>query len=63
MIFWKDLFSIPIEYFKDLFVLAFDLTSMEEVTEKCWKPKLVEEPPRLELNYIFLHNTFLNSLY
>ena len=45
----EDIPSIPIECFKDHFVLVFDLTAMQEVTENCPYPELVGEPLRLEL--------------
>ena len=44
--------SIPIDDFKDHFVLVFDLTSMQDATENCHYPELVGEPLRLELNFI-----------
>ena len=43
--------SIPIDDFKDHFVLVFDLTSMQGATENCHYPELVGEPLRLELNF------------
>ena len=42
--------SIPIDDFKDHYVLVFDLTSMQAATENCHYPELVGEPLRLELN-------------
>ena len=53
MNFQDDIPSIPIDNFKDHFVLVFDLTSMQDATENCDYPKLVGEPLRLELNFIF----------
>ena len=47
MNFQDDIPSIPIDNFKDHFVLVFDLTSMQNATEKCQYPELVGEP----LNY------------
>ena len=49
--FQDDIPSTPIDDFKDHCVLVFDLTSMEDATENCHYPKLVEEPLRLELNF------------
>ena len=46
-----DIPSIPIDDFKDHYVLVFDLTSMQDATENCHYPELVEEPLRLELNF------------
>ena len=43
--------SIPIDDFKDHYVLVFDLTSMQDATENCHYPELVGEPLRLELNF------------
>ena len=41
--------SIPLDDFKDHYVLVFDLTSMQEATENFQYPELVGEPLRLEL--------------
>ena len=35
--------SIPIEYFKDHYVLVFDLTSMQDATGHCYYPELISE--------------------
>ena len=43
--------SFPIDNFKDHWVLVFDLTSMQDATENCPYPELVEEPLRLKLNF------------
>ena len=43
--------SIPIDNFKDYYVLVFDLTSMQDTTENCHYPELVGEPLRMELNF------------
>ena len=43
--------SIPIDDFKDHYVLVFDLTSMQDATENRHYPELFEEPLRLELNF------------
>ena len=51
MNFQDDIPSIPIDDFKDHFVLVFDLTSMQDATENCRYPDLVGEPLRLELNF------------
>ena len=51
MKFQDDIPSIPIDDFKDHYVLVFDLTSMQEATENCHYPELVGEPMRLELNF------------
>ena len=53
MNFQDDNPSIPIDKFQDHFVLVFDLTSMQDATEKCHYPQLVGEPLRLELNFTF----------
>ena len=45
--------SIPIENFKDHYVLVFNLTSMQDATENCQYPEQVGEPLRLELNFTF----------
>ena len=51
MNFQGDIPSIPLDDFKDYYVLVFDLTSMQEATENCHYPELVGEPLRLELNF------------
>ena len=51
MNFQDDIPSIPIDDFKDHYVLVFDLTSMQDATENCHYPEFVGEPLRLELNY------------
>ena len=53
MNFEDDIPSIPIDNFKDHYVLVFDLTSMQDATENCYNPELVGEPLRLELNFTF----------
>ena len=49
MNFQDDIPSIPIDDFKDHYVLVFDLTSMQDNTENCHYPELVGEPLRLEV--------------
>ena len=51
--FQDDIPSIPIDNFKDHYVLVFDLPSMQDATENCLYPELVEEPLKLELHFIF----------
>ena len=53
MNFQDDIASIPIDNFKDNYVLVFDLTSMQDATENCHYPELIGEPLRLELNFTF----------
>ena len=53
MNFQDDIPSIPIDKFKNHYVLVFDLTSMQDAIEKCRYPELVGEPLRLELNFTF----------
>ena len=53
MNFQDDIPSIPMDKFKDHYVLVFDLTSMQVATENCHYPELVGEPLRLELNCTF----------
>ena len=49
-----DIPSIPIDNFKNHYVLVFDLTSMQDVaSENCQYPEVVGEPLRLELNFTF----------
>ena len=45
--------SIPIDNFKEYYVLVFDLTSMQDATENCHYPELVGESLRPELNLSF----------
>ena len=40
--------SIPIDNFKDHYILVFDLTSMQDATEHCYYPELNGKPLRLE---------------
>ena len=49
MSFQDDFPSIPIDEFKDHYVLVFDLTSMQDAFENCHYPDLVRKPLRLEL--------------
>ena len=53
MNFQDDIPSIPIDHFKDHYVLVFDLTSMQDATENCHYPELVPELLRLEVNFTF----------
>ena len=53
MSFQDDIPSIPIDNFKDHYVLVFDLTSMQDATENCDYSQLVGEPLRLEVNFTF----------
>ena len=52
MNFQDDIPSIPIDDFKDHYVLVFGLTSMQDATENCHYPELVREPLKLDLNFI-----------
>ena len=63
MKFQDDIPSIPIDDFKDHYVLVFDLISMQDATESCHYLELVGEPLRLELLLFTLLKTLLNSLY
>ena len=51
--FQDDIPLIPIDNFKDHFILVFDLTSMQDATESNLYPELVEGPLRLELFFYF----------
>ena len=53
MNFQVDIVSIPIDKFKDHYVLEVDLTSMQNATENWHYPELVRKALRLELNFIF----------
>ena len=53
MIVQDDNPSIPIDNFKDHYVLVFDLTSIQDATENCHYPELVGESLRMELNFTF----------
>ena len=53
MNFQDDFPSIPIDNFKDHYLLVFDLTSMQDATEKFHYADLVGEPLRLKLNFTF----------
>ena len=49
--FQDDIPSIPIDDFKNHCILVFDLTSLQNATEKCHYLELVGDPLRLELNF------------
>ena len=49
MNFQDDIPSIPIDDFKDHYVLVFHLSSMQDASEKCHYLEPVGEPLRLEL--------------
>ena len=49
--FQEDIPSIPIDHFKDHYVLVFDLTSMQDATESFHHRELVGEPLRLGINF------------
>ena len=51
MNFQDDIPSIPVDNFKDPYVLVFDLTSMQDATEHCHYPELIREPLGLELYF------------
>ena len=51
MNFQDDIQSIPVDNFKDHYVLVFDLTSMQDATEDCQYPEVIGEPLRLELYF------------
>ena len=53
MNFQDDIPSIPIDTFKDHYVLVFKLSSMQDATENCLHPELAGEPLRLQLNITF----------
>ena len=53
MNFQDNIPSIPIDNFKDHYVVVFDLTSMQDATENCHYQELVGEALRLELNFTF----------
>ena len=54
MNFQDDIPSIPIDNFKNHYLLRFDLTSIQDATENCHYPEPVGEPLRLEQNFFFL---------
>ena len=51
--FQNDNPSIPIENFKNRYLLVFASNSMQDATENCHYPKPVEELQRLELDFTF----------
>ena len=51
MNFKDDISSIPVENFKNHYVLVFDMTSMQDATEHCHYPELIGEPLRLEIYF------------
>ena len=48
-----DIPSIPIDHFKDHYVLVFDLASMQDANEKYLYRELVGEPMGRKLNFSF----------
>ena len=53
MIFQDDNPSIAADKFKDHYEPFFDLTTLQNATEKFHYAELVEEPMKLELNFSF----------
>ena len=53
MNFQDDIPLIPIDNFKDHYLLMFDLTSLQDASENCHYPEFVGEPLRHELNFTF----------
>ena len=51
MNFQDDFQSIPVDNFKDHYVLVFDLTSMQDATNYCDYAELIGEPLRFELYF------------
>ena len=51
MIFEDDVPSIPVDKFKDHYLLVFDLNSMQDATEHCRYPELIGKPLRFELYF------------
>ena len=53
MNFEDEICSIPIDNFKEHYVLVLDLSSMQDATETFHYRELLKEPLRLELNFTF----------
>ena len=51
MKFQDDIPSIPVDIFKNHYVLVFDLISMQDATEHCHYSELIGEPLILELYF------------
>ena len=51
--FQDDIPFFPNVKFRDHYVLVFDLTSMKDASDNSHNPKLIGEPPKLELNFTF----------
>ena len=51
MNFQDDIPSTPLDKFKDHYVLVFDLTSMQDATERYHYAELLENPLRLGLYF------------
>ena len=49
--FQDDTPSIPVDNFRNHYVLVFDLTSMQDATDYCHYPELIGKPVRLELYF------------
>ena len=63
MNFQDDIPSIPVDYFKDHYVLVFDLTSMQDATDHCHHPDIIWEALRLELYFSSPQQMLQKSLY
>ena len=53
LIFQSGVPSILNDKYKNHSLLVFDLTTEQDATENCHYPQIIEEPLRLELNFIF----------
>ena len=51
MNFQDDIPSFPVDNFKDLYVLVFDLSSMQDATKQCHYHEIIGEPMKLELYF------------
>ena len=58
-----DFPSIPVDNFKDHYVIVFDLTSMQDATEDCHYPESIGETLRLALYFSSPLEFVTNSLY
>ena len=63
MKFEDEIPSIPVDNFKDHYVLVFDLTSMQDATQHCHYPEFFGEPLRLELYFSSPLETLQKSFY
>ena len=62
MNFQDDVPSIPIDDFKNQYVVVFDLTWRQDANKNCHYPEAIAEAIRLELNFSHLLQNFTEPI-